>query len=266
MPEPETILVVEDNEQNLELVEFLLDEAGIKVWKARDAEEARALRPGSYIFAPRLLPEPARRDRVNLLSELRVEDLTGRQVFVYGLPEAVFEDLIGRSTVVHRRTDKSRRYFRLVGAGAATVDVLDDSWFQYRDKGFLPAIRRLLKAIPKERQTLFFSATMPQEINRLAAEMLTRHRPVQVRGDGAWLQPRVDGHRIVAGRRFGRHGSRANKNGGGCAGAQHGNVGANFVRDWPHGVTGEFHYSVLIDLHWSAPSNAVAMETGLNAC
>ncbi len=40
------------------------------------------------------------------------------------------------------------------------------------DKGFLPAIRRLVKAIPAERQTLFFSATMPTEINRLAAEML----------------------------------------------------------------------------------------------
>lgn len=38
----ETILVVEDNEQNLELVEFLLEEAGMRVWKARDAEEARA--------------------------------------------------------------------------------------------------------------------------------------------------------------------------------------------------------------------------------
>jgi len=42
VPEADTILVVEDNEQNLELVEFLLEEAGLKVRKARDAEEARA--------------------------------------------------------------------------------------------------------------------------------------------------------------------------------------------------------------------------------
>lgn len=42
MPEGKTILVVEDNEQNLELVEFLLDEAGLRVCKARDADEARA--------------------------------------------------------------------------------------------------------------------------------------------------------------------------------------------------------------------------------
>jgi len=41
VPEADTILVVEDNEQNLELVEFLLDEAGLRVRKARDAEETR---------------------------------------------------------------------------------------------------------------------------------------------------------------------------------------------------------------------------------
>jgi two-component system cell cycle response regulator DivK len=37
----EFVLVVEDNEQNLELVEFLLEEAGIVVRKAMDAEAAR---------------------------------------------------------------------------------------------------------------------------------------------------------------------------------------------------------------------------------
>ena len=36
------ILVIEDNEQNLELVEFLLDEAGTEVKCAMDAEAARA--------------------------------------------------------------------------------------------------------------------------------------------------------------------------------------------------------------------------------
>ena len=41
MPTREVILVVEDNEQNLELVEFLLEEAGIDVRKAMDAEAAR---------------------------------------------------------------------------------------------------------------------------------------------------------------------------------------------------------------------------------
>ncbi len=40
------------------------------------------------------------------------------------------------------------------------------------DMGFLPDIRRIHKAIPAKRQTLFFSATMPGPIAKLASEML----------------------------------------------------------------------------------------------
>jgi ATP-dependent RNA helicase RhlE len=40
------------------------------------------------------------------------------------------------------------------------------------DMGFLPDIRRILRHIPARRQTLFFSATMPQPIAVLASEML----------------------------------------------------------------------------------------------
>jgi len=42
------------------------------------------------------------------------------------------------------------------------------------DMGFLPDIRRVLRHIPAKRHTLFFSATMPQEIVKLSSEML-RH-------------------------------------------------------------------------------------------
>ena len=40
------------------------------------------------------------------------------------------------------------------------------------DMGFLPDIRRILRALPAKRQTLFFSATMPPPIAQLASEML----------------------------------------------------------------------------------------------
>ena len=40
------------------------------------------------------------------------------------------------------------------------------------DLGFIVPIRRIVSTIPAERQTLFFSATMPKEISQLAAAML----------------------------------------------------------------------------------------------
>src|SRR5204862_6343494 len=40
------------------------------------------------------------------------------------------------------------------------------------DMGFLPDIRRILRHIPRKRQTLFFSATMPPPIVQLSREML----------------------------------------------------------------------------------------------
>ena len=46
------------------------------------------------------------------------------------------------------------------------------------DMGFLPDIRRVLKHLPKRRQTLFFSATMPDPIRVLTREML--HQPVTI--------------------------------------------------------------------------------------
>ncbi|KZK74232.1 MAG: DEAD/DEAH box helicase [Pelodictyon luteolum] len=46
------------------------------------------------------------------------------------------------------------------------------------DMGFIHDIRKILAAVPKERQSLFFSATMPPEIQRLSSTIL-RH-PVKV--------------------------------------------------------------------------------------
>ncbi|MBV7329829.1 DEAD/DEAH box helicase [Chloroflexi bacterium TSY] len=46
------------------------------------------------------------------------------------------------------------------------------------DMGFLPDVRRILKLLPTKRQTLFFSATMPEDIRKLSNDIL--HDPVTV--------------------------------------------------------------------------------------
>jgi len=48
------------------------------------------------------------------------------------------------------------------------------------DMGFLPDIRRIIRQVPEKRQTLFFSATMPNDIRRLADRVLDRPETVQI--------------------------------------------------------------------------------------
>ncbi len=57
--------------------------------------------------------------------------------------------------------------------------ILDEADHMF-DKGFLPDIRRILRQLPKERQSLVFSATMPSEIRHLAEDILRNPVTVQI--------------------------------------------------------------------------------------
>lgn len=68
---------------------------------------------------------------------------------------------------------------RTIDLTRVDVLVLDEADRMF-DMGFLPDVRRILKLLPRERQTLLFSATMPGEIKRLAHDILKDPVTVQV--------------------------------------------------------------------------------------
>ncbi|MEZ4237362.1 MAG: DEAD/DEAH box helicase [Myxococcota bacterium] len=74
------------------------------------------------------------------------------------------------------------RLLDLQGQGFVHFDAVElfvlDEADRMLDLGFLPDVRRVLQHLPKQRQSLFFSATMPPSITALAATILTE--PVRV--------------------------------------------------------------------------------------
>jgi ATP-dependent RNA helicase RhlE len=74
------------------------------------------------------------------------------------------------------------RLLDLVNSRALRLDQIEvlvlDEADRMLDMGFIHDIRKIVAMVPQERQTLFFSATMPQEITKLAGQML--RDPAQV--------------------------------------------------------------------------------------
>ena len=74
------------------------------------------------------------------------------------------------------------RLLDLIGQGFIRLDKLEyfvlDEADRMLDMGFIHDIKRILPLLPKHRQSLFFSTTMPPEIERLAGTIL--HEPEKV--------------------------------------------------------------------------------------
>lgn len=106
-----------------------------------------------------------------------------------------------RSVVVYGGVGKQPQISRIrsgaeiiVACPGRLLDLLNDKAFTLRgvevlvldeadhmfDKGFLPDIRRIIEQLPTKRQSLVFSATMPQEIRHLVEDILTRPVTVQI--------------------------------------------------------------------------------------
>lgn len=68
---------------------------------------------------------------------------------------------------------------RAITLKAVETLVLDEADHMF-DKGFLPDIRRIIRQLPRNRQNLVFSATMPKEVRGLVEDILNNPATVQI--------------------------------------------------------------------------------------
>jgi ATP-dependent RNA helicase RhlE len=86
-----------------------------------------------------------------------------------------------------------RRAVNLSDTGFLVLDEAD----QMLDLGFIHALRRIARALPRERQTMLFSATMPKQMEELAATYLKDPIRVQVAPPGKPIEKIAQGVHFV---------------------------------------------------------------------
>ena len=71
---------------------------------------------------------------------------------------------------------------KLINLGSVEIVVLDEA-DRMLDMGFAPSVNMILSRITKDRQTMMFSATMPEEVMKLAVKHMYDHKEILVSKD-----------------------------------------------------------------------------------
>ena len=113
--------------------------------------------------------------------------------------------VFGGTSINKNRQDVSRGVDILVATPGRLIDLVEQGFLnlstieilvldeadQMLDLGFIHALRKIVRMLPRKRQTLFFSATMPNTIRELADQFLHEPKTVSVK-PAATTAERVD--------------------------------------------------------------------------
>jgi ATP-dependent RNA helicase RhlE len=87
------------------------------------------------------------------------------------------------------------RLLDLMGEGAILLRMVEimvlDEADRMLDMGFIPDVKKIVAALPTRRQTMLFSATLPQTIRTLAGDMLRSPHRIQIEPSGK-TTPKID--------------------------------------------------------------------------
>ena len=113
--------------------------------------------------------------------------------------------VFGGTSIAKNRQDLSRGVDILVATPGRLIDLVEQGYCnlstveilvldeadQMLDLGFIHALKKIVRMVPRKRQTLFFSATMPTSIRELASQYLTDPATVSIK-PAATTAERVD--------------------------------------------------------------------------
>jgi superfamily II DNA/RNA helicase len=133
--------------------------------------------------------------------------------FTYGIP-AYSAFCIGQMPIFHQIRELRRNPHVVIGTPGRLKDLIErrvikpiffkmivlDEVDQMLNMGFIEDIKHIVSFLPKERQSLFFSATVPHEINGLIQSFVTNPVTISVKLQETTSHIRQDVIRVEAGR------------------------------------------------------------------
>lgn len=146
---------------------------------------AHPVRPGQPRVIRTLILTPTRELALQIYENFQAY---GKKLPVY--PAVIFGGVNqnGQVDALHRGADVviacPGRLWDLMNQGYVRLDsvetfVLDEA-DRMLDMGFIHDVRRIVSKLPQKRQTLMFSATMPEEVEKLALDLLDHPEQVKV--------------------------------------------------------------------------------------